>query len=132
MSHQSCGVQSHVRRHRDHTGLSIQVGVIRPISRDHDAFNKTSELMSQSDIKTNRDNFNSSENKLKSNGVHVSNLNKINNNKNVEREPIAPKVEKETLIIEKDPLFVPVESWIENNTQVNVSTSAAEMFIHKI
>ena len=37
-------------------------------------------------------------------------INKIDENLNDEK--------KETLIIEKDPLFVPIDTWRENNTQV--------------
>jgi len=91
--------------------LPKQVGVIRPISRDSDVINKTTDLMSQCDLKpTVRDTF--SEKKNKASPAHVSNLNKINNNKTIERE--SPKHQKETLIIEKDPVFVPVENWKEN------------------
>ena len=73
--------------------------------------------MSQRDLKPAvRDSL--SENKAKTNTVHVSNLNKVNNNKTVEHDN--SKHQRETLIIEKDPVFIPVETWIEN-TQVNVS-----------
>ena len=58
------------------------------------------------------------EHKPKTNTAHVSNLNKINNNKSEQHQ-------KETLIIEKDPALAPVESWREN-TQVKVSK---EMFV---
>ena len=73
--------------------------------------------MSQRDLKPAVRNT-SSENKTKTNVVNVSKLNKVNNNKTVDHDK--SKHQKETLIIEKDPVFVPVESWIEN-TQVNVS-----------
>ena len=44
---------------------------------------------------------------------HVNRNNKINKiDKNLDDE------KKETLIIEKDPLFVPIDTWRENNTQV--------------
>jgi len=82
-----------------------QVGVIRPISRDTDPGYKTTELSSHV-----REPF--SEKKTKGSSAHVSNLNKINNNKTAEHDKV--RHQKETLIIEKDPVFVPVESWIEN------------------
>ena len=97
---------------RDHMELLLQVGVIRPISRDTEPGYKTTEL--SSDLV--RDPF--SEKKTKGSSAHVSNLNKINNNKTAEHDKV--RHQKETLIIEKDPVFVPVESWKEN-TQVCVS-----------
>lgn len=87
-----------------------QVGVIRPISRDNDPGYKAQELHSQGDFKLARDAF--SDKNSKGSSMHVSNLNKINNNKAEEQEKTRHM--KETLIIEKDPVFVPVESWIEN------------------
>ena len=44
---------------------------------------------------------------------HVNRNNKINK---IEKDLKDEK--KETLIIEKDPLFVPIDTWRENNTQV--------------
>ena len=73
--------------------------------------------MSQRDLKPSVRNT-TSENKTKTNVVSVSKLNKVNTNKTVDHDK--SKHQKETLIIEKDPVFVPVESWIEN-TQVSVS-----------
>ena len=72
-----------------------KVGVIRPISRELD-------------------------NRPLNDNVHlVSNLNKVNNNRNVNANSNNNnrKQEKETLIIEKDSVHVPVVSWNEN-TQV--------------
>jgi len=79
-----------------------QVGVIRPITRDTDPGNKTGEWMSQGNLKPVV-----GEKKSKSSSAQVSNLNRINNNKTAEHE-------KETLVIEPDPVFVPVESWTEH------------------
>jgi len=85
-----------------------QVGVIRPISReaqDAGPMPKVKKILS--------------ENKTKTNSVLVSNLNKVNNNRSEEnRDPSKDSVviekAKETLVIEKDPVFVPVESWLAN------------------
>jgi len=71
-----------------------QVGVIRPISRD---------------IET-RDSVTSARSAVSAPHVNRNNkINKIDKNLNDEK--------KETLIIEKDPLFVPIDTWRENNTQ---------------
>ena len=77
--------------------------MIRPISRDAQDIQpvtKAKKILSENKTKTN-------------NSVLVSNLNKVNNNRTAEnRDP-----QKETLVIEKDPVLVPVESW-GSNTQV--------------
>jgi len=108
--------------------LPKQVGVIRPISREADAINKTTDLMSQRDLKPAVRNT-SSENKTKTNVVNVSKLNKVNNNKTVDHDK--SKHQKETLIIEKDPVFVPVESWIENTQNKKPHTKKIHSEKHK-
>ena len=45
---------------------------------------------------------------------HVNRNNKVNK---IDQE-LNNEKKKETLIIDKDPLVVPIDSWKENNTQV--------------
>ena len=49
--------------------------------------------------------------------------NRVNKVSAVEHKDLNGENKKETLIIEKDPLFVPIESWKENNTQVMTNKS---------
>ena len=90
---------------------SFQVGVIRPISRDSDAAKRPGQdLSNHSDLKLKKDELKEN----KSSPIHVKKNNKVNGSKQNNDDK-----KKETLIIEKDPVFVPVESWKEN-TQVFV------------
>ena len=90
---------------------SFQVGVIRPISRDSDAGKRPGqELSNHSDLKLKKDELKEN----KSSPIHVKKNNKVSGSKQNNDDK-----KKETLIIEKDPVFVPVESWKEN-TQVFV------------
>ena len=72
----------------------LQIGVIRPISRDSDS------------------------------QLHQKTANSVNNHKRGVKDnkqadcDIKDEPKKETLIIEKDPLIVPIESWVDN-TQVS-------------
>ena len=87
--------------------LLFQVGVIRPISRDSDGA-KQQDFNNHRDLKLKKDELKEN----KTSPIHVNKNNKVSGSKenNDQRK-------KETLIIEKDPVFVPVESWKEN-TQV--------------
>ena len=88
---------------------SFQVGVIRPISRDSDAAKRPGQdLSNHSDLKLKKDELKEN----KSSPIHVEKNNKVSGSKQNNEDK-----KKETLIIEKDPVFVPVESWKEN-TQV--------------
>ena len=77
--------------------------MIRPISRDIDTNTGTGRTHIKETLK---------ENKVTPPLVNRNNkVNKLDKELNNEKK-------KETLIIEKDPLVVPIESWKENNTQV--------------
>ena len=49
--------------------------------------------------------------------------NRVNKVNKIEHKDLHGENKKETLIIEKDPLFVPIESWKENSTQVMTNNS---------
>ena len=85
--------------------LWLQVGVIRPISRAHDS-NRA------------KDGDKSLAKETSKEPVTETLNNRVNKVSAVEHKDLNGENKKETLIIEKDPLFVPIESWKENNTQV--------------
>ena len=66
-----------------------------------------------------RDSENTQKHKLQENFTvtSVNKNNKVNNNK--KKTELTEEKKKETLIIEKDPIIVPIESWAQNNTQVD-------------
>merc|ERR1719361_1272726 len=88
-----------------------QVGVIRPISRESDAVKRPGQdLSNHSDLKLKKDELKEN----KSSPIHVKKNNKVSGSKQKNDDK-----KKETLIIEKDPVFVPVESWKENTQSKN-------------
>ena len=87
----------------------LQVGVIRPISRDSDTLGPRSGARSESHRVPGH-----LEKENKVIPPHVNRNNKVNK---IDQE-LNNEKKKETLIIDKDPLVVPIESWKENNTQV--------------
>ena len=90
--------------------LWLQVGVIRPISRAHDS-NRA------------KDGDKSLAKETSKEPVTETLNNRVNKVSAVEHKDLNSENKKETLIIEKDPLFVPIESWKENNTQVMTNKS---------
>ena len=87
----------------------LQVGVIRPISRDSD----TGRSGTRSEPHRTPGHLGT----LKENKVLPSHVNRNNKVNKIDQE-LNNEKKKETLIIDKDPLVVPIESWKENNTQV--------------
>merc|ERR1711936_1512324 len=88
-----------------------QVGVIRPISRDLDVTRRPGkQLNNHSDLQLKKDELKEN----KTSPIHVNKNNKVSGSKQNNDEK-----KKETLIIEKDPVFVPVESWKENTQSKN-------------
>ena len=86
-------------------GFVLQVGVIRPIlSRDYDSTRAAAKDAA----------------KVGSKEQSVTQQQQVNRNNKANKvdKELHQDNKKETLIIEKDPLFVPIESWKENNTQV--------------
>ena len=88
--------------------LWLQVGVIRPISRAHDS-NRA------------KDGDKSLAKETSKEPVTETLNNRVNKVGAAEHKDLNGENKKETLIIEKDPLFVPIESWKENNTQASSS-----------
>lgn len=86
-------------------GFVLQVGVIRPIlSRDYDSTRAAAKDAAKAGSK-------------EQSVTQQQQVNRNNKANKVDKE-LHQDNKKETLIIEKDPLFVPIESWKENNTQV--------------
>lgn len=110
----SSGVKTHLPAGASDSAKSSppkQVGVIRPISRDSDAVKRPGlDLSNHSDLKLKKDELKEN----KSSPIHVKKNNKVSGSKQNNDEK-----KKETLIIEKDPVFVPVESWKENTQSKN-------------
>ena len=98
--------------------LLFQVGVIRPISRDSDGA-KQQDFNNHRDLKLKKDELKEN----KTSPIHVNKNNKVSGSKenNDQRK-------KETLIIEKDPVFVPVESSRENTQVFNQTNSDRRLY----
>ena len=92
--------------------------MIRPISRAHDS-NRAKD-----------DNKSLAKETSKEPMTETLN-NRVNKVSKVEHKDLHGENKKETLIIEKDPLFVPIESWKENNTQVMTNKSQCSALCNK-